>query len=283
MTRRCWSSCPGRASARASGWRCVGAPSRRRPRPRRRRAPTPAARARGRAQALRRARGERAPDRGRREQRADHVRAAALVLPRARLAVLVAADRDVLGAVVLGEVGAAQRDHRRAEREDGGDRLLRQRREPRPRGRPAIADHAPGHRAEHAGPLERELRLGQAPPHLAGGARRSRPPAPGRAARRLRTSTERSGFSPDGDLQLAVLGAHGARPVARPVHEDAVREGHAPEPDRLLFAHRPRVAARRARRNRTPSSRSSTAMRSSAEWMSLAATSGSIVRMGKKP
>jgi hypothetical protein len=49
------------------------------------------------------------------------MRAAALVLLLARLAVLVRADRDVLGAVVGGELGAAQRDDGRSERRDPGD------------------------------------------------------------------------------------------------------------------------------------------------------------------
>ena len=37
------------------------------------------------------------------------------------------------------------------------------------------------------------------------------------------------------------------------------------------------------RRNSTPSSRSSTGIRSSAEWISRAASSGLIVRIGKNP
>src|SRR3954469_6674802 len=78
-------------------------------------------RARGVAPALGRARRERVADRGCREQRADQVGAAALVLLRARLAVLVRADRDVLGAVVAGELRATQRVRRRREREDAAD------------------------------------------------------------------------------------------------------------------------------------------------------------------
>src|SRR5881628_1353477 len=73
-------------------------------------------RTRGIPPALGRARRERVADRGGREQRADQVRAAALVLLRARLAVLVRADRDVLGAVVAGELGATERVRRRRER-----------------------------------------------------------------------------------------------------------------------------------------------------------------------
>src|SRR5579872_353813 len=49
------------------------------------------------------------------DERADEVRTAALVLPRARLVVLVRPDRDVLGAVVGGQVAAAQREERGSE------------------------------------------------------------------------------------------------------------------------------------------------------------------------
>src|SRR6266852_873353 len=48
------------------------------------------------------ARGEAGSDRGGGDQRADEVRAAALVLLRRKLAVLVGADRNVLGTVVRG-------------------------------------------------------------------------------------------------------------------------------------------------------------------------------------
>src|SRR5438067_1995729 len=64
-------------------------------------------RARGIAPALGDARRERIADRGGGEDRADQMRAAALVLLLAPLAVLVAADRDVLRAVVGGEVRAS--------------------------------------------------------------------------------------------------------------------------------------------------------------------------------
>src|SRR5580765_1339754 len=64
-------------------------------------------------------------DGGRREHRAGEMRAAALVLAGARLAVLVAADRDVLGAVVRGKLAAAEREDTRREREQAGDQLLR--------------------------------------------------------------------------------------------------------------------------------------------------------------
>ena len=79
----------------------------------------------------------------------------------------------------------------------------------------------------------------------------------------------------------AALEADGARPVAGPVHQDPVGESHPPEPN-LVPAHSPSVRAT-CMRKRVPSSRSSTGMRSSAEWISAAATSDSIARIGKNP
>jgi len=55
---------------------------------------------------------------GGREQRTDEMRAAALVLLRALLPMLVRPDDDVLGAVVRGELGTAQRDQRGDRRVD---------------------------------------------------------------------------------------------------------------------------------------------------------------------
>ena len=56
------------------------------------------------------ARGEGVTDRERPEERSDQVRAAPLVLLLVRLAVLVGTDRDVLRAVVGGELGAPERN-----------------------------------------------------------------------------------------------------------------------------------------------------------------------------
>src|SRR5438128_889588 len=64
------------------------------------------------------------------EQRADEVGAATLVLLGAGLVVLVAADRDVLGAVVAGELAAAQSHRGRPERQQAAHQLLRRRAEP---------------------------------------------------------------------------------------------------------------------------------------------------------
>jgi hypothetical protein len=71
--------------------------------------------------------GQHVADGERREERAEQVRAAALVLLLAGLPVLVAADRDVLCTVVRGEIVAPQSEHRRDERGDGPDELLRSR------------------------------------------------------------------------------------------------------------------------------------------------------------
>ena len=67
------------------------------------------------AHAIRRLRGVRGAGRGGEQQRPDQVRPAPLVLLSAGLAVLVRPDRDVLGPVVGGEVGAPQRQRRRQE------------------------------------------------------------------------------------------------------------------------------------------------------------------------
>ena len=113
------------------------------------------------------------------------------------LSVLVAADRDVLRAVVLGEARAAQRDRGRSEREQGDERFLCERlRAGCARSRRAAAV-LPTMAAEHRRALEREA----APP---GSARRTA----GRRAKisairagprssRLPISVARSGFSPE--------------------------------------------------------------------------------------
>ena len=94
-----------------------GASSSRRSRSTAATAPTAPASARGGPVALRRLLGGEVAG-GRRERASGRqMRAAALVLLRPRLAVLVGADRDVLGAVVLGELAAAQRERRGRERE----------------------------------------------------------------------------------------------------------------------------------------------------------------------
>src|SRR5947208_16271135 len=78
----------------------------------------------GTAQALRRASGQRASDSRADQQRPDDVRAAALVLLRAGLSMLIAADRNVLGAVVSSHVRTAQRERSRSKRDRAGEQLL---------------------------------------------------------------------------------------------------------------------------------------------------------------
>jgi len=80
---------------------------------------------RGRAEPLGGAVGRQVAGGGRQKQRADKVGAAALVLLRARLAVLVRADRHVLGAVILGQLAAAQRKRSRGKREQASEELAR--------------------------------------------------------------------------------------------------------------------------------------------------------------
>ena len=124
VPKRCCSSWPGFASSRATG--CDGlrviqpnvstdATT----------APSPAIARAG----FRSRRGARSAttfaERGREQHRADEVRAAPLVLLRPRLAVLVRADRDVLRAVVAGELAAAERERRRRDRQHRGDELAR--------------------------------------------------------------------------------------------------------------------------------------------------------------
>ena len=194
-------------------------------------APTPAAaRASGRTQRGR-PRGEHAADGAREEQRSEDVRAAALVLLRPILAVLVRPDGDVLGAVVLGEVRAAQRHGGRADGQSGRDGLLASAGEnllARTRRRPQRApDH--GRRPRRGAGTAAAPREGGAEPRAE--ARRPRPAAPGRAGAGSRSSDRAQRLLPGGDLQRPVLAAHGAGPVAGPVDEHPVAERHPPEPN----------------------------------------------------
>ena len=284
---RCCSSCPGQASARAAGlpsFRTIQEKSSTD-------AATPptsvTTRASGRS-CRGRGVGEDASRDARRHKRAHEVGAAALVLARARLAVLVASDRDVLGAVVGGERGAAQGEHGRGKGDDARDRLAGGRREP------AAAEAAHDERARpeggrHPRALVREPGVGQRAAH--DGHEREHLGDPRRAAQERRCDVggdER--LAPGGDLEDAVLAAHGAGPVPGAVHEHAVLERKSSQANATL--HRvestygrqadPTVRAR-SQRNCVPSSRSSTGMRSSAEWMRRPASSDDIVRMGKKP
>src|SRR5436305_481643 len=71
--------------------------------------------------------GERVAEGRRREERAEKVRPAAIVLLGRALALLVAADRDVLGAVIRGDVGATEGECCRREGEQAAEQLLRAR------------------------------------------------------------------------------------------------------------------------------------------------------------
>ena len=181
---------------------------------------------------LRREPGEDVADRRRNEERAHEMPAAALVLLGRALPVLVATDRDVLRAVVRGELARAQRHH------CGRDGDERRQQLPRDRPQLRLAQHADEyrraeHRAERARVLHRQLRgrklgldLRQQQKRLGepGGAAEQRALDP----RRLQALARRC------DLDAPVLVPDRARPRMRAVHEHAVRESHAAEPDFLL-------------------------------------------------
>ena len=227
----------GRASTAPvqAGCRDDGTSSRRsRSTPRSRRAAPP----RGRAHAcLGREAGEDVADGRRRDERADQMAAAALVLLRRARAVLVRADRDVLGAVVRGELRAPHREHRRCKGKQPRHELLRS----GPQARLANGAHGDRrgrHRDEHAPALHRHLRPRQRPLHLR--QQRERLGEPRRPAeQRARDARRAKALQCRRDLDLAVGVADRARPGARAVHEHAVRESHAAEAD-LLVAHRSR-------------------------------------------
>ena len=233
VPKRCWSSCPGRASARESGcdgWRVI------QPKISTDAAAAPTAPAmRAAAAHSRRCTLGREVRGGRREQhRPDEMRAAALVLLRTLLTVLVGADRHVLGTVVLGELAAAQREYCRGDRRERPERAR-----VRPAAEPLSASHRaarsrsrPSSRAPAGAPSAARPRAARASPAAA--ARTPRRAGPGRAGagcatlaarNRLRRATTL--ISP-GDVRTAQAQA------PRAVHENAVPERHAAEPDLLL-------------------------------------------------
>ena len=169
------------------------------------------------------------------------MRAAALVLLVARLAVLVGADRDVLGAVVGGELGATQRDRSGSERRDRGDDLSRGRGQAL-RAAGDLGDRRAGdHRRQHAGPLERELHAGE--PATRAREQRDRLRETGRPAKeRVRDLGRAEALELGRDLEPSVGQADRASPRIRAVHEHAVRERHPAESDRF-FGHALSVAA----------------------------------------
>src|SRR5439155_11784610 len=95
------------------------------------------------------------------EQWAEQMRAAAFVLLRTLLAVLVAPDRDVLRTVVRSKVGAPQSKSCGSDGEDAGDQLLGRRAEAARLTRELDDGRAGQHRRQHRRALERQLRLGQ--------------------------------------------------------------------------------------------------------------------------
>ena len=187
------------------------------------------------AELRRRARGEDVAGRGRDEQRPDQVRAAALVLLRALLAVLVRPDRDVLGAVVGGELAAAQREQRRRERERAGDELARGRARGRSERRTtwtvtALASVA----ASTRGPLERQARLRQAPAQLGEERRTTRRAAAARAGTGSSRRGAKSRLRPDATLtspsSLRTAHAHAVGPCTSTPFASAI------PPRRILSA-----------------------------------------------
>ena len=201
---------------------------------------------------------QRAGGSARQEQRADEMAAAAVVLLRRRLACLVGADRDVLGAVIRGEVAAPERDHGRRQRGKCGDGFLREKTELRATG-DARRRGAGDDRHRDPRPLERETCLGEGAAHV--GEHRERLGEPQRAADERRRHVRcKPALDAGGRADRAVGCADSGAPRGWTVHEDPVRESHAAEPQ-LVHAvrvpccdglpsgarpHRGRAAGRRA-------------------------------------
>ena len=207
----------------------------------------------------------------------------------ASFALLVRADRDVLGAVVGGDVRRHEAQGPPAQSRAGRWRA------PAPPGRGSRArralttDGAAEHRPKHRRALERQPCLREGMPDLRddrhGVGRRAGPRRSGLSTfvRPLNACGWAATFS------LSVIRANRAGPGRGPVHEHAVGEGHAAQPE-LFFRHadegidsesnsaNPPAQASMdlaaCRRKLTPSSRSSTGTRSSAEWIRRAASLG---------
>ena len=151
------------------------------------------------------------------------------------LAVLVGADRDVLRAVVGGELGAAQRDGSGSEGRDRGDDLLARPGDRLFEPRAIWVTAAPAIIAvSTARPLERELRAGEPATHAAAAARSPPRGGPARARAGSLDLGRAEALELGRDLEPPVGQADRAGPGVRPVHEHAVRERHPAEPDRLL-------------------------------------------------
>ena len=159
------------------------------------------------------------------------MRAAALVLLRPRLAVLVGADRDVLRAVVGRELASAQRERRGREREDAvtssraaGRSEARSQALQDDRASPSIDASTCGRSHGSSACGQRALDLRQQ------GERLGQP----RGAAQDRVLDDRAAepLAPRDDLQLAVVVRTAQAQAVGPVHEHAVCERHASEPDR---------------------------------------------------
>jgi hypothetical protein len=156
------------------------------------------------------------------------VTAAALVLLRRAVAVLVAADRNVFCTVVVRELAAAQREHRRCEGEERDEELLRSRPQSLVLAHAFHGDARAGDRREDPAVLHRQLCCGQCALHLR--QERNRLEQPRRAPEeRVAHLGRDQPLAPRGNLDLAVRVADRARPRRRPVHEHAVRERHSTE------------------------------------------------------
>src|SRR5215210_2948972 len=206
------------------------------------------------------------------QHRRDQVRAAAVVLlvgvgrVGGVVGRLVGGDRLVLDAVVLGQLAAAQREHGGRERDQRGGGLA------------ARAAHAPaqlgaaegrgGRDADHGRALERELGGG----HRALDERDDRERlAEAHDAAHARDAVDalHARLAAGGDLYLALLVAHGGRPVRRAVDEQAVAQRH-PAQAELAFGDRThwRSLLGSSWKNPAATPRSRTSMRSSSEWIS---------------
>ncbi len=231
VAKRCCSSWPGQASARAAGWLGVpGHPAERLDR--RRERPDGGGRSRDGPHRGGSTLGGDVADGGGEQQRADQVRAAALVLLRAVGSVLVRADRHVLGPVVRGDLALAQDERGRRERQQRRRELAYGGRETRALQR-LDCDDGRDHRHERARALHRERRLRQRAldrrqqrEHL-GDARRP-------TEQRRPHARRGEALVPRHDLQVTVGRAHGAGPRGRAVHEHPVLERHPAEPHLLL-------------------------------------------------
>ena len=101
---------------------------------------------------------ERAGNGGGEYQRPDQVRAAAFVLLRRRPTALVAPDRHVLGAVIGGQLTAAQREDGRGQGGERGESLAK------PRAHRRAADRRRGERSRAHGDHDRWPRKGELGP-----------------------------------------------------------------------------------------------------------------------